>query len=147
MRPRWTPPALADADLSRVPWPLDMPVPDSDPASSMILALFAQAVAASIVSQLDARQDAADNPRAMLTVSQTAEILGLSRMTVTRKADAGELPCLVVTRGTRQKLRRFPRPLIEALAAGGQGGQSDLADCTARWLAFVAGRTAAEHLD
>ena len=58
-------------------------------------------------------------PKSMLTVAQTAALLGVSRMTIIRKADAGELPCVVVSRGKHQKLRRFPRALIENLAFGG----------------------------
>jgi hypothetical protein len=62
-------------------------------------------------------------------------------MTVIRKADAGELPCVVVSRGAHQKLRRFPRAMIEYLAArGGSGVEADLKDCAARWLASVADR-------
>jgi hypothetical protein len=60
----------------------------------------------------------------------------MSRMTVIRKADTGELPCVVVSRGTRQKMRRFPRAAIEESAAnGGSGAQVELIDYTARWLA------------
>ena len=54
----------------------------------------------------------------MLTVAQTAHLLGISRMTVIRKAEAGELPCIVMMGGGRKKLRRFPRHLIEDLASG-----------------------------
>ena len=57
-------------------------------------------------------------------------------MTVIRKADAGELPCMLVRRGTRQKMRRFPRAAIEDLAAnGGSGAQVELNEYTASWLA------------
>lgn len=58
-------------------------------------------------------------PRPMLTVAQTAALLGVSRMTVIRKADSGELPCVVISRGTKQKMRRFPRTPIENLALEG----------------------------
>src|ERR1022692_3654276 len=66
-----------------------------------------------------ARQGTA--PQHMLTVAQTAALLGTSRATIIRKADAGELPCVVVSRGKKQKMRRFPQALIEdlALCAGG----------------------------
>jgi excisionase family DNA binding protein len=83
----------------------------------------------------------------MLTVSQTAELMGTSRMTVIRKADAGELPCLVVSRGTRQKMRRFPRALIEELAVqGGMGAETDLGAFTARWRAAVTAPNTANAL-
>jgi excisionase family DNA binding protein len=81
------------------------------------------------------------DPSPMLTVKQTAALMGMSRMTVIRKADAGELPCVVVSRGTRQKMRRFPRAPIEELAArGGATAQADLKEYTAQWLATVAAR-------
>jgi excisionase family DNA binding protein len=84
-------------------------------------------------------------PSPMLTVNQTAELMGMSRMTVIRKADAGELPCVVISSGARQKMRRFPRAAIEELAAlGGSSPQIDLADYTARWLASAAARFAAD---
>jgi excisionase family DNA binding protein len=78
-------------------------------------------------------------PMPMLTVQQTAALLGMSRMTVIRMADAGELPCVVVSRGTRQKMRRFPRAAIEELAVNGGGGAHvELTEYTASWLAAKA---------
>jgi len=78
----------------------------------------------------------------MLTVAQTATLLGVSRSTVIRKADAGELPCVVISRGTCQKMRRFPRAPIEGLATHGGGtGQMELKDYTAQWLASIEQRT------
>jgi excisionase family DNA binding protein len=78
----------------------------------------------------------------MLTVKQAAALMGMSRMTVIRKADAGELPCVVVSRGTRQKMRRFPRAPIEELAArGGTSARADLKEYTAQWLASIVVRT------
>jgi len=86
-----------------------------------------------------AGQDAGPSP--MLTVKQTAALMGMSRMTVIRKADAGELPCVVVSRGTRQKMRRFPRAPIEELATrGGTSAKADLKEYTAEWLASIAER-------
>ncbi len=83
-------------------------------------------------------------PSPMLTVKQTAALMGMSRMTVIRKADAGELPCVVVSRGTRQKMRRFPRAPIEELATrGGANAQADLKEYTAQWLASIAAQTEA----
>jgi len=77
----------------------------------------------------------------MLTVNQAAALMGMSRMTVIRKADAGELPCVVVSRGSRRKMRRFPRAAIEELAArGGSVAEMELAEYTARWLAAAAAR-------
>ena len=87
-----------------------------------------------------AGQDAGPSP--MLTVKQAAALMGMSRMTVIRKADAGELPCVVISRGTRQKMRRFPRAPIEELAArGGTTARADLKEYTAQWLASIVART------
>ena len=74
----------------------------------------------------------------MLTVAQTAALLGASRTTVIRKADAGELPCVVVSRGHRKKMRRFPQALIEDLAlyAGGPS-ETDLRELATEWLGSV----------
>lgn len=83
----------------------------------------------------------AERPSPMLTVSQAAALMGLSRTTVIRKADAGELPCVIVSRGTRKTMRRFPRAAIEELVAhGGSAAQVDLREYTTRWLAEAAAR-------
>ena len=77
-----------------------------------------QLLSAALTVQLNTAsvQDAGPDP--MLTVAQTAHLLGISRMTVIRKAEAGELPCIVMTSGGRKKMRRFPRRFIEDLASG-----------------------------
>jgi excisionase family DNA binding protein len=100
-----------------------------------------QLVMAALASRPSPGPGQKSSPGPMLTVAQTAALMGISRMTVIRKADAGELPCVVINRGTRQKMRRFPRAAIELLAAGGiADGQADLKEYTTRWLAYVAGR-------
>lgn len=74
----------------------------------------------------------------MLTVAQTAELLGTSRTTIIRKADAGELPCIVVSRGRKQKMRRFPKALIEELALRAGGAyETDLRELATQWLESV----------
>lgn len=112
--------------------------PISDAMRADIVAGIVQAVIGMLSLSAAADPQPADDPPSMLTVGQAAALLGISRMTVIRKADAGELPCVVVSRGARQKLRRFPRAMIEYLAARGGGAEADLKDCTARWLASVA---------
>jgi excisionase family DNA binding protein len=69
----------------------------------------------------------------MLTVAETAALLGISRMTVIRKADAGELPCLIVIAGPRKKTRRFPRRFVEDLVQA-KGRSLSLAGLAAIWL-------------
>jgi len=126
-------------DYERLP---ALPVsPIEDGVRIEVVASIAQAVIGMMYPGVAVGSQPGDDPSGMLSVSQAAVLLGVSRMTITRRADAGELPCVVVSRGTRQKLRRFPRAMIEYLAArGGIGTEADLKDCTARWLATVADR-------
>ncbi len=126
------------ASLPAAPLPAGVP--------PQVLEAVVRAVAAALAPQppaagaAPAGQEA--GPAPMLTVKQTAALLGLSRMTVIRKADAGELPCVVVCRGRRQKLRRFPKAPVEELAARGAGAQVDLKQFTDRWLASMAAQAA-----
>ena len=98
-------------------WP-----PDSDPLD-VVLQLLAALLESH--NQQATRRDTAPQP--MLTVAQAASLLGISRTTIIRKAEAGELPCVVVSRGHKKKMRRFPQSLIEdlALRAGG-ASETDL---------------------
>ena len=119
--------------MTPAPW---TSAPTADASESQALAAFVRVVGTLLRSLPDRSPARAAGPRPMLTVQQTAALLGMSRMTVIRKADAGELPCVVVSRGTRQKMRRFPRAAIEELAAiGGGGAHVELIEYTARWLA------------
>jgi excisionase family DNA binding protein len=109
---------------------------NADASASEALETFARIIAALLASLPGQNPPHRTGPLPMLTVQQTAALLGMSRTTVIRKADAGELPCVVMCRGSRQKMRRFPRTAIEDLAAHGSGGtQSDLTEYTKRWLA------------
>jgi excisionase family DNA binding protein len=74
----------------------------------------------------------------MLTVAQTAAILGVSRMTVIRKADSGELPCVVISRGKRKTMRRFPKAFVKELALRAAPGRPELKDVAADWLSSIA---------
>jgi excisionase family DNA binding protein len=114
-----------------------------------VLEAVVRAVAAGLApqrSQLPGRSAGKDaGPSPLLTVKQAAALMGVSRMTVIRLADAGELPCVVVCRGARQKLRRFPRAPIEELAArGGAGALVDLKEFTAQWLASIAAQAGSQ---
>jgi excisionase family DNA binding protein len=75
-------------------------------------------LSAAIAMRFRANAALDSHPAPMLTVAQAADLLRVSRMTVIRKADAGELPCVVINSGKRKKLRRFPRQFIEDLALG-----------------------------
>lgn len=80
--------------------------PNEDASASQALEAFAR-VMTTLLVLLSARPPARPaGPMPMLTVQQTAVLLGMSRMTVIRKADAGEVPCVIFSRGTRQKMRR-----------------------------------------
>ncbi len=104
--------------------------PDSDPLDVVV-----QLLAALLQSRDPPDLRRSTGPQPMLTVAQTAALLGTSRTTIIRQADAGELPCVVVSHGYKKKMRRFPKALIEdlALRAGGTSG-SDLRDIAAIWL-------------
>lgn len=131
--------ALTQLPASSFPWPVIGP---DSPATDVIAAIL-RAIAVMLARPPAAGGQAAPAPPAMLTVAQTAALLRVSRMTVIRKADCGELPCLIVNREPRQKLRRFLRALIEDLVAGGVfGPAAELKDCTAQWLAEIAARRA-----
>jgi hypothetical protein len=72
--------------------------------------------------------------------SAAGQVLGASGARG-QAVSANRMPSL--SRGTRQKMRRFPRGAIEELAAiGGGGAQVELTEYTARWLAANAARPA-----
>ena len=77
---------------------------------------------------------AVDKP--LLDLEETAGLLGVSRMTVARMADEGQLPSVVIRRGRVQKLRRIPRTFVDRIVADAcAGAEVDLAEHTATWLA------------
>jgi excisionase family DNA binding protein len=74
--------------------------------------------------------------RPLLDLEETAELLGVSRMTVARMADEGRLPSVVVRRGRVQKTRRIPRAFVDRMVADAcAGAQVDMAEYAAAWLA------------
>lgn len=79
--------------------------------------------------------DPADD-RPLLDLEETAELLRVSRMTVTRMADEGRLPSVVIRRGRVQKTRRIPRAFVDRIVADASGGaQVDMEEYTVAWLA------------
>ena len=124
------------------PLPLPAGSPSEAGAPDLLEAVVRMAMAV-LASRPGSMSAQVAGPSPMLTVNQTAALMGMSRMTVIRKADAGELPCVVVTRGSRRKMRRFPRAAIEELAArGGSSAEVELGEYTAQWLAAAAARSA-----
>lgn len=106
-----------------------------------------QLLAAILDSRSAAPTAQSKDPEPMLTVGQAAALLGASRATIIRRADAGDLPCVVVSRGKRQKMRRFPQALIQDLALRAGGNlHTDLKQYTASWLASVVDQSK-EHME
>ena len=84
--------------------------------------------------------------RPLLDLEETAELLGVSRMTVTRMADEGRLPAVVVRRGRVQKTRRIPRAFVDRIVADAcAGGQVDMEEYAATWLAEHASAAPADE--
>lgn len=72
----------------------------------------------------------------LLDLEETAELLGVSRMTVARMADEGRLPSVIVRRGRVQKTRRIPRAFVDRMVADAcAGAQVDMEQYAAAWLA------------
>ena len=72
----------------------------------------------------------------LLDLEETARLLGVSRMTVARMADEGQLPSVVIRRGRVQKIRRIPRAFVDRIVADAcAGAEVDLEEYTAAWLA------------
>ncbi len=95
---------------------------------------LADILAAAVAPPGQATGSAGDTP--LIDAEQTAELLGVSRMTVIRMADEGQLPAIVVRRGKVQKIRRIPRAFVERLIADvAAGAQVDVDTYAAAWLA------------
>lgn len=74
--------------------------------------------------------------RPLLDLDETAELLGVSRMTVARMADEGRLPSVVVRRGRVQKTRRIPRAFVDRIVADAcAGARVDMEEYATAWLA------------
>jgi len=74
--------------------------------------------------------------RPLLDLEETAELLGVSRMTVARMADEGRLPSVVIRRGRVQKTRRIPRAFVDRMVADAcAGAQVDMEEYAVGWLA------------
>ena len=72
----------------------------------------------------------------LLDLEETAQLLGVSRMTVARLAEEGHLPSVVIRRGRVQKTRRIPRAFVERMVADACAGvEVDMEQYTAAWLA------------
>jgi excisionase family DNA binding protein len=104
---------------------------------SEVLEAFARALASGIAAEaLTDRTTHVASDFQLLDVDETAELLGVSRTTVTRLADEGVLPSVVVRRGKVQKIRRIPRAFVERMVLDANAGAHvDMEDYAAAWLA------------
>ena len=74
--------------------------------------------------------------KVLMDIEETAQLLGVSRMTVARLADEGHLPSVVIRRGRVQKIRRIPRAFVERMVADAcAGAEVNMEQYTAAWLA------------
>lgn len=86
--------------------------------------------------ELDAAPARPADGKPLLDLEETAQLLGVSRMTVARLADQGHLPSVVICRGRVQKTRRIPRAFVERMVADAcAGAEVDMEQYTAAWLA------------
>jgi excisionase family DNA binding protein len=103
-----------------------------------VLEAVIRALAAALASngtQLAQPGEPADG-KPLLDMEETAELLGVSRMTVARMADEGRLPSVVIRRGRVQKTRRIPRAFVDQMIADAcAGAKVDMEKYAAAWLA------------
>ena len=118
--------------------PLDETVPPP------LLEAVVRAVATALVPRqlpqaADGHGDSGDDLPPLLSPLQTATLMGVSRQTVDRMVDSGELPSIVLRKGSRQRMVRIPKAFVLTLLKDLNAGSAvTLKDYTARWLASVA---------
>lgn len=118
--------------------PLDETVPPP------LLEAVVRAVATALVPRqppqaADGHSDSGDDLPPLLSPLQTATLMGVSRQTVDRMVDSGELPSIVLRKGSRQRMVRIPKAFVLTLLKDLNAGSAvTLKDYTARWLASVA---------
>jgi len=99
-----------------------------------VLQALAGALTSGIVQSAPSPDPAGSKP--LLDLEETAELLGVSRMTDARMADEGRLPSVVVRRGRVQKTRRIPRAFVDRMVADAcAGAQVDIEEYASAWLA------------
>jgi excisionase family DNA binding protein len=117
--------------------------PPATPADSVVLVpgvleAAIRALAAALTSG-GAQPTSSSDPvrgKPLLDLEETAQLLGVSRMTVARMADEGRLPSVVIRRGRVQKTRRIPRAFVDRMVADAcAGAQVNMEEYAADWLA------------
>jgi excisionase family DNA binding protein len=117
--------------------PASAPSADSAVPMTGVLEAVIRALAIALITggapPVPAGDPVGDRP--LLDLEETAELLGVSRMTVARMADEGRLPSVIVRRGKVQKTRRIPRAFVDRLLADAcTGAQVDIEEYAAAWL-------------
>jgi excisionase family DNA binding protein len=103
-------------------------------ALEAVIRALAEALTSAHVQSTPPVDPGGDRP--LLDLEKTAELLGVSRMTVARMADEGRLPSVVVRRGRVQKTHRIPRAFVDRMVADAcAGAQVDMEEYAAAWLA------------
>lgn len=122
---------MTEARLSALPDPPDRAV--SLPA---VVEAVLRALATGALPSNSAQLPECVSGPPLLDVEETAALLRVSRMTITRMVDEGRLPSVIVRHGRVQKTRRIPRAFVEQMIASAcEGQQVDLAEYAAAWLA------------
>jgi excisionase family DNA binding protein len=80
----------------------------------------------------------------LLAPQQAADLFGISRNTIDRMAEDGELPSVSLREGTRQRMVRIPKAFVLAMLSDLNRGMSipSLRDYAARWQASLTAGTA-----
>jgi excisionase family DNA binding protein len=103
---------------------------------AMLRALLAEVQATRQPSEQD--DDRADLPP-LLSPIQVGKLMGVSRNTVDRMVEDGELPSVVLREGSRQRMVRVPKAFVlQMLRDLNKGARITLKDYAARWSASVA---------
>lgn len=72
----------------------------------------------------------------LLAPQQAADLIGVSRNTIDRMVDDGELPSIVLREGTRQRMVRVPKSFVlQMLSDLESGAHIRLREYTAQWTA------------
>ena len=118
-------------------------LPPDDTVPPPLLEAVVRAVATALVPRqppqaADGHCDSGEDLPPLLSPLQAATLIGVSRQTVDRMVDAGELPSIVLRKGSRQRMVRIPKAFVLTLMKDLNAGSAvTLKDYTARWLASV----------
>jgi excisionase family DNA binding protein len=95
----------------------------------------------------EAPEDDRPDLPALLAPQQVADLMGISRNTVDRLVEDGELPGIVIREGSRQRMVRVPKAFVLKLLRDlNKGARISLRDYAASWQGEVAGQAAAAGL-